>query len=415
MRLLQTPAWLSILFATLASCQSQVEPPTRLQNKTSVAPGDVSAGSAKQVEQSPSSHPTPQGSTESEGQSPAKTFTLLAGTSEAIGTQQGNAFKAEIKTLLETWLEPKLNSFSTIGIVVATGMSTDMSKYLASDMQTEVNAVAKASGFDAQRIMIANDAADIMELVAAGNFFGCSTLLVAPSRSDTQAMLIGRNLDYDDSEVLRSAWRPVVFARTGKLKIFSVHIPGLSTVLTGINEKGVFMAIKVSSGKTTRYGQPSGFIFRSILESAKTAREALELYKKQKRTVALNVTIADGNEAFELEADAVSNGVRSFSQKGTLYGANHFELASMGGSIANRDLRWSKLAALDDKKTPISLDDVKRVISSAGGFDSNPGTNVLAVFVDYKAREIIYGSDPKGKGRSADGELLTFKFEDVFK
>ena len=415
MRLSQTQAWLLILFATLASCQSQVEPPTRIRNKNAETQGDVSAGSGSQAGQSPSSLPTPQGSKESEGQSPAKTFTLFAGTSEEIGTQQGNAFKAEIKTLLETWLEPKLNSFSTSGTVVATGMSTAMSKYLTKDMQTEVNAVAKASGFDAKRIMIANDAADIMELVAADNFFGCSTLIIAPSRSDTQAMLIGRNLDYDDSEVLRSAWRPVVFARTGKLKIFSVHIPGLSTVLTGINEKGVFMAIKVSSGKTTRYGQPSGFIFRSILESANTAREALELYKKQKRTVALNVTIADGKEAFELEADAVNNGVRSFSQKGTLYGANHFELVSMGGSSANRDFRWSKLAALEDKKTSINLADVKRVISSVGGFDSDPGTNVLAVFVDYKAREIIYGSDPKGKGRSADGELLTFKFDDIFK
>lgn len=415
MKTLRRPSIVLILMAGLLSCHSQIEAPNRIEKRSTEIQGDGTAGDANPPAQSSSSNPLPQGSANVGGLSPASKFILLAGTSEQIGSQQGAVFKVEIKSLLETWLEPKLNGFSTSGALVATSMSTTMSKYLTKDMQTEVDAVAKASGVASTRVMIANDAADIMELVAANNFFGCSTLTIAPSRSETQAMLIGRNLDYDESEVLRSAWRPVVFARTGKHKIFSVHIPGLSTVLTGINEKGVFMAIKVSTGKTTRNGMPSGFIFRSILETANTALEAVDLYKKQKRTVALNVTIADGKDAFELEADSVSTGVRTFSTKGTLYGANHFELASMRGSSENRDSRWSKLASLDAKPTPINLADVKQVISQAGGFGSDPSTNVLAVFVDYKAREIIYGSDPKGLGKAAAGELWTFRFDDIFK
>jgi hypothetical protein len=200
--------------AGLPSCQSQIEAPNRLEKRPTEIQGGGTADGTNPATQSPASNTLPEGSANVGGLSPASKFVLLTGTSEQIGAQQGTVFKVEIKSLLETWLEPKLNGFSTSGALVATSMSTTMSKYLTKDMQTEVDAVAKASGVASTRVMIANDAADIMELVSANNFFGCSTLIIAPSRSETQAMLIGRNLDYDESEVLRSAWRPVVFART---------------------------------------------------------------------------------------------------------------------------------------------------------------------------------------------------------
>lgn len=344
----------------------------------------------------------------------------LSGTSKEIGKKHGETYRSEIKSLLNTWLLPKINprlgtdterrQFRNI----LEAMNKEMTGRTSVEFRLESEALATTTGIHKDHVMLSNNIADIWQLLGAGNYFGCSTLTIASSRSSTGGMLIGRNLDYPDSEVLRGKWKPVLFARSGTLKIFSVHIPGLSSVLTGINEKGVFLAIKVSDGNTTRFGSPSGYIFRSILERAKTAKHALELYKLQKRTVALNITIADGRDAYELEIDATKFGVRTFSSKGTLYGANHFEHAKMGGSANNRDSRWQKLAKFDGSLQPVSLADVKSAIGDAGGFNGDGTSNVLAVFVDYKSKEIIFGSDPKNKGASARGELAIYKFDDIF-
>jgi len=336
----------------------------------------------------------------------------FTGTGAEMGLQQGKAFNQEISELLEKWLMPALEVDGGLGQIFARAVTSSMSKNVSSDFLEEVAAVAKSSGVNESDVMIANSAADIDQLKTdPRNIFGCSTLIISPKRSATGGMMIGRNLDYPDSNILRSKWKAVVFAKQGKLKIFSIHVPGLSGVLTGINEKGVFLAIKVSSGNSTKYGTPAGFIFRSILESATTAKQALDLYVKQKRTVALNVTIADGVDAYELEIDSKNFGTRNFSDKGTLYGANHFELKSMGGTPDNRDDRWAKLAKFDESSTPVTFADLKATIAATG----DPIGNVLAVFVDYKAKEITFGSDPQGESIAASGELRTYKFDEIFK
>jgi hypothetical protein len=299
-----------------------------------------------------------------------------------------------------------------------------MTPHIAPEALAEVAAFAARSGIEQEQLLTANGAADIMQLADLGNLFGCSTFVVTPARSTTSHMIVGRNLDYPDSQILRSYWQPVVFARKGKLRILSIHVPGLSGVLTGINEKGVFLAIKVShTGNSTSDGMPAAFAFRSVLEQATTGAEAVALYSQIPRTVPLNVTIVDPSEAYEFESDSTAFAVRRPSPSTRLlYGANHFESTEMpGGGPQGRDYRWPTLSRYDATREPLGFAEVKSVIADAGGFvegPTGPSTNVLATFVEYGATlddtVVTMGSDPVGNGIAANGPLRRIRLGDAF-
>jgi hypothetical protein len=300
-----------------------------------------------------------------------------------------------------------------------------MQQYILPEHLQEMQTVADATGIPYDRLALGNSINDAMMIASNAPLWGCSTFSVMPQRSATGRMLVGRNLDYPSSGLLRPKWTPVHFAPAGKLQFLSIAVPGTSGVLTGINEKGLYLAIKIShTGDVNSGGTPAGFIFREILETAGTTAEAVDMYSKASRTVPLNVTIADGKDVVEFESDANNYDVRRADPKtGVLYGANQFESASLpGGDGAGRDYRWPTLQRHDnDAGTKLSFDDLKKEIADVGGFvEGDKGeSNILAVFVNYGASVadtvVTWGSDPEGNGVSALGKLHEIRLGDVFK
>jgi acyl-CoA:6-aminopenicillanic acid acyl transferase len=405
-----TVANVALILATLIGC-SAPPPDAEVAGRAS---GTVAADD-------PSGRPTLAG-----GDTAAASGVLyLSGTPEQLGEQQAEALGTRAATLVDEWLYPKLNTYGFVGHIYASSKAANMEGYILDEHLAEMSAFANRAGLDYRSVLVANSAADIMQLASLGNVFGCTTFVVTPSRSATGRMLVGRNLDYPDSELLRSQWVPVVIAPEGKLKFLSIHAPGLAGVLTGINEKGVFLAIKVShTGTSTSSGTPAGLIFREVLEAATTGAQAVEMYTRAMRTVPLNVTIADPKEAFELESDSTTHAVRRPSATtGLLYGANHFESETMPeGGASGRDYRWPTLTRHDATQDKLGPDEVRALVGDVGGFvegPDGPSTNVLATVVEYGASVddtvIVYGSDPDGKGVSARGPMTRLRLGEAFR
>jgi hypothetical protein len=284
-----------------------------------------------------------------------------------------------------------------------------MEPFVPADQMEEMRAVSEASGSNLLHVEIANMVPDIMELVRRP--FGCSTFVALPERSATGAMIYGRNLDYSDSDLLRSYWKPVVFARTGKLQILSIHVPGMSGVLTAINEKGVMMSRMTSYNlDMTSHGYPTMLLFRKVLEEATTAQEAADLYLREANTVAINIMITDPHDALVLEATATKHAIRRPNDAKVLYSANHFETPALKDLTHGRDERWPFLAARDTDRAPVTLDSVIDTIGNTG----RPEGNVLAVVADYSTQQLIFGSDPEGNGRSARGRLFSVDWAAAF-
>lgn len=347
---------------------------------------------------------------------------ILSGDINARTDTYTKLLAVQTKALLDNWLHPKINILGFVSRGLAQSKAHNMEPFIDQDYKDEMTMLSQKLGVDYMDLLLGNIAPDLGQLIVEWNFFGCSTFAVLPSRSATGAMLVGRNLDYRDSQVLRSYWTPVLFEVPNKLRFFSIHLPGQTGVLTGINEKGVMVSIKVSHGASTSDGTPALFILRKIMENAKTADEAVTLYAAQSRTVALNIQISDPQNAYELEIDAKSYEVRRPSQYGIVYGANHFDSDMMRNSEKSRDFRWPIMAAQETTGKKLALDDLKTVIANVAGLDPDMALrmekNILAVFVVYganlKETAVYFGGDPEHNGISARGTLKKVFFSDLF-
>lgn len=333
----------------------------------------------------------------------------LSGSPAEIGRQHGQATRAVTQQLLDGWLKPKLNSVPWLGDAFATIKARTMENYISDALKTEMHATAEAAGVDYKYLLIANAAPDIFELVDKP--FGCSTFVSLPGRSLDGGLIYGRNLDYDDSDILRGRWKATVFATTGKLKVLSINAPGLSGLLTAINEKGVMMSRMTSySRDKSAWGMPTMLLFREVLEKATSAEHAAQLYLEAKRTVAINIMITDPNDALVLEVARKTHAIRRPNEGRVLYSANHYEHPDMHDGQHERDSRWDVLASRDADRSLVQLEDVIGIIGRTGRDDGN----VLATFADYGQKRIIFGSDPEGRGKAAYGTLYSLNWDEAF-
>lgn len=318
----------------------------------------------------------------------ARDILVLEGSGYELGHKQGVALRSDILALYNDWLLPKLRTVPLLIEIYAKAKVHNMEPFIPQDLKDEIRGMTDAVGIDYDMGLIVNAIPDVMELFSKP--FGCSTFVVLPERSTEGGLLYGRNLDYGSSEVLRQYWHPTVFARPGKHRVLSINVPGMSGVLTAINDRGVMMSRMTSYSRDIRsHGMPSMLLFRQVLEEADSAEEAAELYRHATRTVAVNVMVSDATTALVLEATATKLEVRTPSAGGLLYSANNYETPSLKDGIHGRDERWPHLARFDAGAAKISAADVLETMALAAGKDKN----ILAAVVDYGHKTLTFGAD----------------------
>ncbi len=327
----------------------------------------------------------------------------LHGEPTEMGSQQGRALAPLIQGLIRDWLAPRL-ALMPPELKQAAWI---MERHVSADFIAEMHGVADGAGVSYDDILAGNVSPDLSEL---GNQpLGCSTYAVLPDRARLGGMLQGRNLDYANSDLLRSLWTPTVFARSGRHAILSLNIPGLSGVTTAINDQGVMMSRMTSAGRAmTAEGVPTMLLFREVLERAGSVDEAVRLYLAEPRTVGSNVMITDATQAVVLEVAADKFALRDPGTGRTLYAANHFEAPDMQAAGHGRDERWPVLASRDEDGEPLDLDDVLALLNQAAGGGHD---NILAVVADYSRHKLIFGSDPERQGHAASGPLFEIDWQ----
>jgi len=129
--------------------------------------------------------------------------------------------------------------------------------------------------------------------------FGCSSLLVEPSRSATGGTLLARNLDFYSNGVLEQRSLVTVFRPQGKRAFVSIGFPGMIGCLSGMNDAGLALAVHevfFSRDKAPMFnpkGVPYMLLFRRILEECRTVAEAERLLASVERTTLYNLALAD--------------------------------------------------------------------------------------------------------------------------
>jgi hypothetical protein len=172
---------------------------------------------------------------------------------------------------------------------------------------------------------------------------GCSSLIVEGSRSATKAPLFGRNLDIAHRGVLNGYSLIVVYRPEGRHAFASVGFPGLFGVFSGMNERGLALAVHGvfvapdGSPAFNPHGTPCGFVCREVLETCKTVSEAEKVLRSTKPVTSLNVVLCDRQRGAVAEITP-----RSFALRPAAHSicacTNHFRSigAERGGVYCHR-------------------------------------------------------------------------------
>jgi len=199
---------------------------------------------------------------------------------------------------------------------------TRLERQFPESQRRELDAMARA-GVDREALVTANTMFDVVKLIA------CSTMIVDPQRSSTGAPIFGRNLDFPTAGYLQEYSVVLVCRPEGKHAFVSIGFPGLVGCLSGINEKGLALAVhevlEASDGsrKFDPNGTPYAMNYRRILEECSTIEEAEKLLRSFKRTTRNNLAICDkqGGAIFEITP---SNVVVRRPENGLCPCTNHF-------------------------------------------------------------------------------------------
>jgi isopenicillin-N N-acyltransferase-like protein len=227
--------------------------------------------------------------------------------------------------------------------------------------RAEFSSAMKAAQVDRELLILINTAFDVVSA------FACSTLVAEPARSETGALLFGRNLDLPPFANLHELALVTVYRTQGKRAFASVGFPGQFGVISGMNDAGLCVAVneiletKDASAKFNPLGTPKLLLLRRVLEECATLDDAEKLIAAATRTGMMAVTVCDQKESAVLEITTKSV-VRRRPDAGICTCTNHFRTKELGlGDKCDR------LDALDASraKAKLTIDDVGQALHAA--------------------------------------------------
>jgi hypothetical protein len=222
----------------------------------------------------------------------------------------------------------------------------------------ELEAIVRHGKFDRDLAIAGNTFADIKKIG------GCSAILVQPERSATKHTLLGRNLDWPTLGYLQEYSLVTVCKPKDRFAFVSVGFPGLVGCLSGMNEKGLCLAVlevySTNDGapRFDAKGTPYALCFRRILEECATIAEAERLLRELRRTTMCNLAVCDREKAVVFEITSRTVAVRP-AEENLCVCTNHFRLKELA-----TDCKCSRFDKLDTcrRLEKIDLPDIAKAL-----------------------------------------------------
>jgi hypothetical protein len=330
----------------------------------------------------------------------------LYGTSEEMGTQYGALLKGAIERTYRDVAGPFL---STLGGASARDRlrieTKPMQASVPPSIMEEMKAVARAAHIDESEFILFN----LMFDVAHGGkrIGGCTTVAVAGAATATGEPLMGRNFDLDKVFFgLAPLGIVVVRHPTAGIAWASVTHPAFLGTHGGINERG--LAAGATAGQPGRGFDPRGIssmmLFRRVLEEASTAKEAEQILRGARVTVATTLMVMDakgGNFVAELSPERVAF---RRPEAGTLYETNHFEAPELREDVACPRFAW--LAEHFKSRRRLDVAGMRGVLAGIG---QSVTIQSMIFLPARRAMEVSTGTIP-----ATSGAYVPFSSEDLF-
>lgn len=192
---------------------------------------------------------------------------------------------------------------------------------------------------------------------------GCSSFASWGSRSADSSLIIGRNFDFYMGDGFARNKEVAFYAPDSGYKFASVGWPGMTGVLSGMNEAGLTVTINAAkSAVPMASATPISLLTREILQYASTIDQAYAIAQKRKTFVAESILIGsakDGRAAIiEKSPDKISLFYGSGEQ---IICTNHFQSETFSQDRRNIEnirtsdspYRYARLEELLGERSPV--------------------------------------------------------------
>ncbi|HEY3321018.1 MAG TPA: C45 family peptidase [Planctomycetota bacterium] len=221
-------------------------------------------------------------------QSQSKTILLLQGSPQEMGTAHGRLLGPRVEKTMAIY-------YYLVGGVYAVQkdewffshleeIEKRCAPHIPKRFMDECDALAQSSGVSAKTLRLGN---------LIPEKFHCSGVAVRGKASKDGQILHARVLDYMTEIGLQKQALLTVFMPEGRNAWANVGYCGFVGTVTAMNAKGLAIGEMGGAGQGDWDGTPMTYLLRDIAESASNVDEAIEMFKKAKRTCEYYYVLSD--------------------------------------------------------------------------------------------------------------------------
>ncbi len=187
------------------------------------------------------------------------------------------------------------------------------------------------------RLVNYHAAHDIGHAIINSLLVGCTSLAAKNAYTVDGNLWVGRNFDFNAARCFDENKIVVLFEPDDGLSFISVAWPGLIGVVTGINEKRVFISVNAAhSTDRRRIGTPVSLVLREVMQNAATLDEAVEILRKAEVFVTDSYLVADGKDGRVAVVEKTPARCAMVMMDGDrIVNANHFLSGELSGDSGN--------------------------------------------------------------------------------
>ena len=214
---------------------------------------------------------------------------FLKGTPEEMGAQHGTLLKKEIRSVL-----PRILYGIGVGSSFDKGQwffgtiescTARLGKFIDPRHLREMDAIARASGLDAEEVRLANFFPEL---------FHCSGFALMGDATQGGRIFHGRILDYMKGVGLEANAVVIVSQPEQGHAWINVSYAGFIGSVTAMNDAHISIGEMGGRGEGNWDGKPMAQLVREVMENAGTLDEAVEIMRRAPRTCEYYYVIADG-------------------------------------------------------------------------------------------------------------------------
>ena len=166
----------------------------------------------------------------------------------------------------------------------------------------------------------------------------CTGFMAGPPATSNGHWLLARDFDFDGGRLFDQDKIVSFVVPDEGIPFASVSFAGFSGVLSGMNARGLALAIQAGAAAPPRApGTPMSFIAREILEHAESLDEAETILRARQRFVGENILVVDGAAGEAALFEVTPARVERVAVQGSMGVSNHFRAPFFADDPVNRE------------------------------------------------------------------------------